>query len=92
MGMDRNWTAHRELWERAFGDTETYIQYYFANKAPRSRCFDNWQEKQLCAMAFFTPYEAVLYGEKIVLPYSGGGYKRGVSPSGQDDGAADRRI
>lgn len=61
MGMDRNWTAHRELWERAFGDTETYIQYYFANKAPRSRCFDNWQEKQLCAMAFFTPYEAVLY-------------------------------
>ena len=53
MGMDRNWTAHRELWERAFGDTETYIQYYFANKAPRSRCFDNWQEKQLCAMAFF---------------------------------------
>ena len=69
MGMDRNWTAHRELWERAFGDTETYIQYYFANKAPRSRCFDNWQEKQLCAMAFFTPYEAVLYGEKIVLPY-----------------------
>lgn len=67
--MDRKWTAHCKLWERAFGDTDTYIQYYFANKAPLSRCFDNWEEQQLCAMAFFTPYDAVLYGEKIVLPY-----------------------
>ena len=60
---------HRNLWYRAFGDTEEYIDYFFDRKAPRSCCVENWEDGQLCTMAFFIPYEAVLYGSIVTLPY-----------------------
>lgn len=60
---------HRNLWYRAFGDTEQYIDYFFDRKVPRSCCVENWEGRQLCTMAFFIPYEAVLYGSIVTLPY-----------------------
>lgn len=60
---------HRNLWHRAFHDTEQYIDYFFDRKAPRSWCVENWEAGQLCTMAFFIPYEAVLYGKVVNLPY-----------------------
>lgn len=59
----------RKLWQRAFGDTEQYMDYYFSVKAPRSQVIENRQGEQLCAMAFFTPYEAFLRGKAISLSY-----------------------
>lgn len=60
---------HRDLWRRAFGDTEQYMDYYFDRKVPRSCCVEDWERGQLCTMAFFIPYEAVLYGENVTLSY-----------------------
>lgn len=65
----REMQEFRDLWQRAFGDSEQYIDYYFSTKVPRSRKMENRQGEKLCAMAFFTPYEAVLYGKVISLSY-----------------------
>lgn len=62
-------TQFRELWKRAFGDTKQYIEYYFSEKVPYSQIVENWEGKKLCSMAFFTPYEAYLYGKAITLSY-----------------------
>lgn len=67
--VGRNMIEHRNLWRDAFGDTEAYMDYYFGRKASRSRCIEAREGECLCAMAFFTPYDAVLYGRTMVLPY-----------------------
>lgn len=59
----------RDLWRRAFGDTERYIKYYFENKAPKSICLADCEGDTLCSMAFLTPYEAQVHGEVQKIPY-----------------------
>lgn len=60
---------YRQLWQDAFGDTEQYMDYYFSRKAVRSAVFEDRERGRLCSMAFFTPYDAVLFGESCRLPY-----------------------
>ena len=70
--MENEWGEMREyrrLWRDAFGDTEPYMDYYFSRKAVRSEIFEDREKGRLCSMAFFTQYDAVLFGESCRLPY-----------------------
>lgn len=60
---------YRELWRKAFGDTERYMDYYFSRKAMRSEVWEDWVGNQLCSMAFFISYDAIFRGERCRLPY-----------------------
>lgn len=60
---------YRELWRKAFGDTEQYMDYYFSRKAPCSEVWGDWVGNQLCSMAFFISYDAIFRGKKCRLPY-----------------------
>lgn len=66
---EKNWEEYRRLWRDSFGDTEKYMQYYFSRKADRSCVFRDREAGQLCSMAFFTVYDAVLLGRNCRLPY-----------------------
>lgn len=69
----RKWSGemkeYRRLWRDAFGDTEQYMDYYFSRKAVRSEVFEDREKGKLCSMAFFTMYDAVLFGQNCRLPY-----------------------
>lgn len=60
---------HKELWKEIFGDTDPYIDFYFKEKARRSKIYSQYEEKELASMAFFTPYEVVYKGEVCRFPY-----------------------
>ncbi len=60
---------HRELWKEIFGDTDQYIDYYFEEKAKRSKIYSRYEKDELASMAFFTPYEMVYRGELCSCPY-----------------------
>ncbi len=64
-----DYQEYRQLWRAAFGDTEMYMDYYFAKKAPQSEIWENRQDGQLCAMAFVKLYDAVLKEVECRLPY-----------------------
>lgn len=59
----------RDLWRRAFGDTETYMDYYFSQKAPISDIYTGSEDEMLASMAFFTPYPVKLFGENKTAYY-----------------------
>ena len=61
--------GHKELWKEAFGDTDQYIDYYFKEKAGRSRVYSKYVDDALVSMMFFTPYEVVYRGRGIICPY-----------------------
>lgn len=65
----KDWSEYRQLWGKAFGDSEKYMDYYFMNKAVRSNVCEDRENNALCSMAFFTLYDAVLQGEICRLPY-----------------------
>ncbi|MCI8364906.1 MAG: GNAT family N-acetyltransferase [Eubacterium sp.] len=60
---------HRELWKEVFGDTDKYIEYYFKEKAKKSKIYSIYESDELVSMAFFTPYEMVCRGELCSCPY-----------------------
>ncbi len=60
---------HRELWKEIFCDTDKYIDFYFCEKAKRSKIYSRYENDQLAGMAFFTPYEMVYRGEFCICPY-----------------------
>ena len=60
---------HRKLWKEIFGDTDQYIDYYFEEKAKRSKIYSRYEKNELASMAFFTPYEMVYRGELCSCPY-----------------------
>lgn len=60
---------HRQLWKTVFQDTDEYIEFYFHEKAKRSRVYSKYEDGQLVSMAFFTPYEVVYRGSECILPY-----------------------
>lgn len=66
---ETDWFEYRRLWRDAFGDTEKYMDYYFHKKASRSIIYEDRREGELCSMAFFTMYDAVLRGKPCRLPY-----------------------
>lgn len=61
--------GHKELWKEAFGDTDRYIDYYFKEKAGRSRVYSKYVDGVLVSMMFFTPYEVVYRGRERICPY-----------------------
>lgn len=65
----RDWREYRQLWRKAFGDTEEYTDYYFTKKASRSELYEDREGGELCSMAFFTMYDAILRGKPCRLPY-----------------------
>ena len=65
----KDFREYQELWRDAFADTEKYMKYYFAEKAPRSQVWEDREDGQVCSMAFFTEYDALFRGEKCCLPY-----------------------
>ncbi len=69
MGKAGRFQEHRQLWKEAFDDTEKYMEYFFFAKAPGSQILEDREDGQLCSMAFFTEYDAVLCGQKCRLPY-----------------------
>ena len=34
---------HRELWKEIFGDTDKYIDYYFKEKAKKSKVYSRYE-------------------------------------------------
>ena len=65
----KDFREHHELWRNAFGDTEDYMEYYFAEKAHGSQVREDRENGRLCSMAFFTEYDALFRGRKCRLPY-----------------------
>lgn len=63
-----NYSAHRKLWKEIFGDTDQYIEFYFREKAARSKIYSKYEGNTLASMAFFTPYEVVYCGKECVCP------------------------
>lgn len=62
------YSAHRKLWKEIFGDTDPYIEFYFREKAARSKIYSKYEGDTLASMAFFTPYEVVYCGNECVCP------------------------
>lgn len=60
---------HKQLWKTVFQDTDQYIEFYFNEKAKRSRIYSGYEDGQLVSMAFFTPYEVVYRGNECIFPY-----------------------
>lgn len=67
-GKCEQYSAHKTLWKEIFGDTDSYIEFYFREKAPRSKVYSRYEENTLVSMAFFTPYEVVYRGNECVCP------------------------
>lgn len=61
--MENSKKELRDLWRRAFGDTENYMEYYFSHKAPVSDIYTGSEGGMLASMAFFTPYPLKFFGE-----------------------------
>lgn len=61
--------THKKLWKEVFHDSKEYIEYYFANKAVRSGVYSDYDDGHLCAMAYFTPYEAMFMGRECKTHY-----------------------
>lgn len=59
----------RQLWQMAFGDTEPYMDFYFAEKAKKSKIFADYEKEELVSMAFFTPYDGHFFGEAKTVEY-----------------------
>ena len=59
----------KSLWHRAFGDTKQYMDYYFAQKAPASRLYTDYEGVELASMMFFTPYEICFRGKLMTAEY-----------------------
>ena len=59
----------KSLWHRAFGDTKRYMDYYFAQKAPASRLYTDYEGVELASMMFFTPYEICFRGKLMTAEY-----------------------
>lgn len=59
---------HRELWKTIFGDTDEYIDFYFREKAARSKIYSKYDGDELVSMAFFTPYEVIYGGRECICP------------------------
>lgn len=59
---------HKILWKEIFGDADKYIDFYFGEKAERSRVYSRYEEGRLASMAFFTPYEVIYRGRECVCP------------------------
>ena len=59
----------KSLWHRAFGDTKRYMDYYFAQKAPASRLYTDYEGVELTSMMFFTPYEICFRGKLMTAEY-----------------------
>ena len=38
---------HRELWKEIFGDTDKYIDYYFKEKAKKSKVYSRYEGDEL---------------------------------------------
>jgi predicted acetyltransferase len=53
----------RNLWKRAFQDSEKYMDYYFSHKMPVSDVYTDEESGELVSMAFFTPYDICLKGK-----------------------------
>lgn len=53
----------RDLWRRAFGDSEQYMDYYFSHKLPISRVYLGMEKEELVSMASFTPYSVKFMGQ-----------------------------
>lgn len=60
---------HKEFWEMIFHDTDSYIEFYFNEKAKKSIVYSKYEEGELASMAFFTPYPLIYRGEECVCPY-----------------------
>lgn len=60
---------HRELWKKVFCDTDRYIDFYFKEKAEKSKVYSTYEDDGLASMAFFTPYEMIYRGELCSCPY-----------------------
>lgn len=60
---------HRKLWKEIFGDTDKYVDYYFSEKAKRSKIYSRYEGDELAGMAFFTPYDMIYRGELCSCPY-----------------------
>lgn len=67
-GKCEKYSAHRTLWKEIFGDTDAYIEFYFREKAPRSKVYSKYEGNTLVSMAFFTSYEVVYRGHECVCP------------------------
>ena len=61
--------THKKLWDRAFHDTKKYMDYYFSHKAVKSGVYSDYEEDELCAMAYFTPYQAQYMGKNCKVHY-----------------------
>ena len=59
----------KDLWSRVFEDTEKYVDFYFSEKAPISKCYVDYEGEALCSMAFFTFYPAFYKGQRVKTPY-----------------------
>lgn len=59
---------HRKLWKEIFGDTDKYVDYYFSEKAKRSKIYSRYEGDELAGMAFFTPYDMIYRGSSAPVP------------------------
>ncbi len=67
----------RELWKDCFGDTDSYIRFYFSEKVVKSRVYTDYDGEKLASMAFFTPYPVVYRGLRQTASYIVGVATRG---------------
>lgn len=60
---------HKELWKRTFCDMDSYVDFYFKEKAKKSIVYSKYEDGELASMAFFTPYPVIYRGEECTCPY-----------------------
>lgn len=60
---------YRDLWKTCFGDSDCYIQFYFEEKAGRSRIYTDFEGDTLASMAYFTPYPVMYRGAVCTASY-----------------------
>lgn len=59
----------RELWKECFGDSESYLNYYFSEKTKDNEMITLYEEKELVSMVHLNPYKVSLMGQESMLHY-----------------------
>lgn len=57
------------LWQECFGDSDSYMDFYFRHIIPKNRVISLYDENEIVSMLHLNPYELIVLGKKVTANY-----------------------
>lgn len=57
------------LWQECFGDSDSYMDFYFRHVIPKNRVISLYDENEIVSMLHLNPYELIVLGKKVTANY-----------------------